>query len=64
VPGCDEAQRKALYDQIQAKIMQDIPWFFVNTSLVPSVAQPDLKNWDPTVYSFRWNVYAWSQVPR
>lgn len=64
VPGCDTAQRKALYDQIQAKIMQDVPWFFVNTSLVPSIAQPDLENWTPTAYSFRWNIYAWSQMPR
>jgi len=63
VPGCDQAKRQDLYNQIQAKIMQDIPWFFVNTSLVPAVAQPDLKGWDPNVNSLSWNIYGWSQVP-
>ena len=40
-------RRKAIYDQIQQILYDDLPIFYVNTSLVPEVAQPDLNNWDP-----------------
>ncbi|MEP7290717.1 MAG: ABC transporter substrate-binding protein [Chloroflexota bacterium] len=64
VPGCDQVARKEIYDEIQQRIHDDLPMYFVNTSVVPSVAQPDLENWNPELLSFSWNIYAWSQVPR
>lgn len=64
VPNCDEAKRKELYAQIQQILYDDLPVFYVNTSLVPVVAQPDLQNFDPLPLSLTWNIYAWSQVPR
>ena len=64
VPGCDQAKRKAIYDQIQQILYDDLPMYYVNTSMVPEVAQPDLNNWDPLPLSTTWNIYAWSQAPR
>ncbi len=64
VPGCDQAKRKAIYDQIQQILYDDLPIYYVNTSIVPEVAQADLKNWDPLPLSTTWNIYTWSQAPR
>lgn len=64
VPGCDEAERKALYEQIQQILLDDLPVYYVNTSMVPVVAQPDIANFDPLPLDLEWNIYAWSQVPR
>jgi len=64
LPGCDQDARKAIYGQIQQILHDDLPVFYVNTSLVPFVVQPDVANFDPLPLSIRWNIYAWSQVPR
>lgn len=62
--GCDPAERKAMYEQIQQILLDDLPVYYVNTSMVPVVAQPDIANFDPLVLDIEWNIYAWSQVPR
>ncbi len=64
VPGCDETKRHDLYNQIQQRIHDDLPVYFVNTSVVPEVAQPDLKGWNPLPLSTTWNIYAWSEAPK
>ena len=64
VPGCDQAERKALYEQIQQILYDDLPVYYVNTSMVPVVVQPDVANFDPLPLDLDWNIYAWSQVPR
>lgn len=64
VAGCDPAERKAMYEQIQQILLDDLPVYYVNTSMVPVVAQPDIANFDPLALDLEWNIYAWSQVPR
>ena len=64
VPGCDSAERKVLYDEIQQILHDELPFFYVNTSLVPIVVQSDVANFDPTPLSLSWNIYAWSQELR
>ncbi len=64
VSGCDQETRKEMYQQIQQILHDDLPVFYVNTSLVPVVVQPDVENFDPLPLSLTWNIYAWSQVPR
>lgn len=64
LPGCDQAERKELYDQIQQILHDDLPFFYVNTSEVPFVVQPDVKNFDPLPLSVAWNIARWSQTPR
>jgi peptide/nickel transport system substrate-binding protein len=64
LPGCDTEARKALYGQIQQILYDDLPIFYVNTSEVPVVVQPDVRNFDPLPLGFAWNISRWSQVPR
>lgn len=64
LPGCDPAARKALYDQAQEIIRDELPIYIVTNSTVPYVAQADLLNYDPRQSSIRWNITMWSQVPR
>ena len=64
VPGCDVEERKALYGEMQQVVLEDLPYFYINTSMVPVVVQPDVANFDPTPVSLGWNIYSWSQVPR
>jgi peptide/nickel transport system substrate-binding protein len=64
LPGCDQAERKELYDQIQQILHDDLPVFYVNTSEVPFVVQPDVENFDPLPLGVAWNISRWSQTPR
>jgi len=57
--GCDMAARKKMLDRAQEIIHDDVPWYFVNYSMVPVVAQSDLKNFDPKLFGLRWNIDAW-----
>jgi peptide/nickel transport system substrate-binding protein len=61
LPGCDQTERKALYDKAQALIMDDMPLYFVNFSMVPVVAQANIENYDPRVNAgLRWNLPVWT----
>jgi peptide/nickel transport system substrate-binding protein len=64
LPGCDPAARKALYDQAQVIVRDELPVYFFTNSRVPYVAQADLLNYDPRARSLRWNITMWSQNPR
>ncbi len=59
LPGCDQAERKALYDRIQEILHDELPMYWVNTSIVPVAARGDLENFSPTENSLRWNMPAW-----
>jgi peptide/nickel transport system substrate-binding protein len=64
LPGCDPAQRAELYGQVLQILHDEVPWFWVATSIVPSVARGDLGNWEPIVgYPLRYNIDAWA-VPQ
>jgi peptide/nickel transport system substrate-binding protein len=60
LPGCDQAERKALYDRAQEILREDLPFYFVNTSLVPVVVQNNVENWNPTEHSITYNMPAWT----
>jgi peptide/nickel transport system substrate-binding protein len=64
LPGCDPAERAALYGQALQILHDEVPWFWVATSIVPSVARGDMGNWEPIVgYPLRYNIDAWA-VPQ
>jgi peptide/nickel transport system substrate-binding protein len=59
VPGCSIEDRTPIYYQIQELMNEDVPWFFINTTIVPVVAQGNIENWSPTPGSVRWNLDEW-----
>jgi peptide/nickel transport system substrate-binding protein len=58
--GCDEAERKALYDRAQEIVHAEIPRYYVSTSLVPIVVQNAVVDFAPRRNSVFWNQPAWS----
>lgn len=64
LPGCDVEERAALYQEAFAEMNQDLPWLWINTSVVMSAAQPDLENWDPQAGYARWNMDGWAAEQR
>lgn len=60
LPGCDQAERKVLYDEVQQILHDEVPWIWIGTSTVTSVADKDLQNWDlrPTAIT-RWALDGW-----
>ncbi|MEP7286783.1 MAG: ABC transporter substrate-binding protein [Chloroflexota bacterium] len=61
LPGCDQAARKVLYDKAQAIVMDQLPLYFVNFSMVPVVAQNNIENYDPRpLVGVRWNLPVWT----
>jgi peptide/nickel transport system substrate-binding protein len=60
LPGCDPVERKKLYDQAQEMIYNDVPAFYVNTSIVPVGVQNAVGEWAPKKNSLLWNLPAWS----
>ncbi|HUN09250.1 MAG TPA: ABC transporter substrate-binding protein [Aggregatilineales bacterium] len=64
MPGCDQEARIDLYKQVQALLKNDVPWFWVNSSIVTVAAPADLANWNPTIASRQWNVDAWYPAAR
>jgi peptide/nickel transport system substrate-binding protein len=63
LPGCDPAERKALYDRAQEIIHDQVPYYLVNTSIVPVAISPKLENFDPKRNSMTWNLPAWQLRP-
>lgn len=57
--GCDLEARKAIYDEINETIFEDLPYMFMYSNLSMTAAQPWLQNWDPAPFSRTWNEDAW-----
>jgi peptide/nickel transport system substrate-binding protein len=64
LPGCDQAARKALYDQAQQIVYDNVPMFFVNTSLVPIAVSNGVPNFEPRRNGVFWNQAAWAIAPQ
>ncbi len=64
LPGCDTAERAALYQEAFMELNHDLPWLWISTSIVMSAAQPDLQNWDPQAGYSRWNMDGWAAEQR
>ena len=47
LPGCDPAERKALYDRAQEIIHDEVPYYLVNTSIVPVAVQNSVTDFAP-----------------
>jgi peptide/nickel transport system substrate-binding protein len=61
LPGCDPAERAQLYQQALEILHEELPWYWVATSIVPSIVRNDLANWNPIVgYPLRYNIDAWA----
>lgn len=60
LPGCDQTERKALYDEAQQILHDELPIFVLSTRAVGSAVQPDVENWQPTEFSTFWTLPAWS----
>jgi len=60
LPGCDTEARKALYARAQEIVYNEVPWYLVNTSIVPIAVTGELENWDPRPNSIYWNLPSWS----
>jgi peptide/nickel transport system substrate-binding protein len=63
LPGCDQAERKALYDQAQEIINAEVPYYLVNTSIVPVAVSNAVENFEPRENSLFWNLPSWSLRP-
>jgi peptide/nickel transport system substrate-binding protein len=60
LPGCDQEERKALYDRAQEIIHEEVPYYLVNTSIVPVMIQNDVENVDIRTNSTTWNLPSWT----
>jgi peptide/nickel transport system substrate-binding protein len=60
LPGCDPEARAELYRQAQEIVYNEVPWYLVNTSVVPIAVSNKLENWEPRQNSIFWNLPAWS----
>lgn len=60
LPGCDLEARAELYRQAQEIVYNEVPWYLVNTSVVPIAVSNKLENWEPRQNSIFWNLPAWS----
>jgi ABC-type transport system substrate-binding protein len=63
LPGCDQEARWELYAQAQKMIYDDVPAFYVNTSIVPVGVQNEVAEFAPRKNSVIWNLPAWSLPP-
>lgn len=59
LPGCNQDERRALYWEAMEIIREEMPWLPFGSSLVTTVAQPNVANWEPTIGVTRWNIDAW-----
>ena len=61
--GCTHEGRKAIYDQINEIMFEELPYMFMYSSLQMTAAQASLENWDPAAFSRTWQEDAWSIEP-
>jgi peptide/nickel transport system substrate-binding protein len=47
LPGCDQAERKVLYDEVLQILHDESPWIWLGGAQVLSVAQPGVEGWAP-----------------
>ncbi|MBK8136957.1 MAG: hypothetical protein IPK52_14195 [Chloroflexi bacterium] len=60
LPGCDQAERKALYDRAQEIIHDEVPYYLVNWEYARILVQNNVGNFAPKKNSVLWNLPAWS----
>lgn len=63
IPGCAEADRAPVYQQIQQIIHDDVPYVFISGSVGNVGYTNKWQGLDPGEWSFYWNVEQWSLAP-
>lgn len=63
LPGCDTAERGALYRQIQAQIHEDAPYAFLVNPLGNTIWNTRLQGVNPAPWSTYYNVEEWYVTP-
>lgn len=58
--GCTIEGRKAIYDQINEIMFDELPYMFMYASLSMTAAQGNVENWDPAPFSRLWQEDAWA----
>lgn len=61
--GCDPEVRKEMYLEVFQILRDEVPWFWVSTSIVVSGAQPYVEGFDPRPGSTLWNLDSWTISP-
>lgn len=59
VPGCDPEVRREMYLRAQEILFNDAPYYYMYVSEAMTAVQPNLQNWNPTLYSRTWDTDAW-----
>lgn len=60
--GCTVEGRKAIYDQINQIMFDELPYMFMYSNLSMTAAQNSLENWEPAPFSRTWQEDAWDTV--
>lgn len=60
IPGCDIEARKAIYQEANAILANDLPYLYLYAANVMYAAQGSVENWDPYPNFQQWNIDAWS----
>lgn len=59
LPGCDLAERKALYDRAQEIIHTEVPYYLVNTTIIRLAISNTVENFNPRPKDWDYNKPAW-----
>jgi peptide/nickel transport system substrate-binding protein len=59
LPGCDQGERKELYDRMQEIMQDELPYLWMYSINGMYVADDSLHNFDPRASNKFWNVDAW-----
>lgn len=60
VQGCDPAERKAYYDEMQALILDDVPHIYLFNQMGLFAVQDTVDGFNPFPANLYWNVDTWS----
>jgi peptide/nickel transport system substrate-binding protein len=60
--GCDTQARKAIYDEVNQILFDELPYMFMYANLQMAAAQKWLEGWDPATFSRTWNEDAWKAL--
>lgn len=66
LPGCDQEERKVLYQEMYEILKEETPWIWIGVSQTLAVAQPYVEGWDPRPLASSetlWNEETWLVAP-
>lgn len=60
--GCTLEGRKAIYDQINEILFDELPYMFMYSNLSMTAAQNYVEGWDPAPFSTTWDEDSWTMM--